>query len=246
MGMESIGNPAARRVGLSCWRVVPIIVVLAGVAAVRADLLWDNFLTAPRGYDEVTYISSEKDTTIIGSWAADDAIFTNPVTVTGVEWVAIRDPIYQYTAEVLILDDKFSPLHLYTGLPYSAAVTNPSLFDLQAYNGSAEIPATDLPAGRYYLAVRLATAGAGANKMLSTGNGQINGQTMAAFQSDHFGLGWALLGDLGGPHTDLGYRIFGTPEPAAMMLLAAGALLLRRRRPRGATLIFEDEKLARA
>ncbi len=47
MGMESIGNPAARRVGLSCWRVVPIIVVLAGVAAVRADLLWDNFLTAP-------------------------------------------------------------------------------------------------------------------------------------------------------------------------------------------------------
>jgi hypothetical protein len=229
------------------WRLAVITVVLGAVAAGRAEMLWDNFLTPPDGYDKATYISSEKNTTIIGSWAADDAVFSRPVTVTGIEWLAIRDPSYAYTAEVMILDDQFTPVQVYTGLPYQANVIAPSLFGLQAYDGLAQIPATDLLAGHYYFAARLTTAGAGANKMLSTGHGQFNGETMAAFQSDHFGLGWALLSDLGGPHTDLSYRIFGTPEPGALGLLAAGTLMLRSRRSAATeTRVTEDEQLARA
>jgi len=204
--------------------------ILAGVSVAHAELLWDNFLTNRDGFDGLTYISSEKNTTIVGTWAGDDALFGQWVTVTGIEWLAVRDPLYTYTAEVTILNSSLTPMYTYTDLPYTATVVRDELFDYQAYRGFAEIPPVDLPPGHYYIAARLACDGAGANKMLSTGGGTINGVTMGVFQSDHFGIPWSLLGDLGAPQTDLGYRIYGTPEPAAFVLLAAGALVLRRRR----------------
>jgi hypothetical protein len=216
---------------MGCFRAVMIVgLTLVGVSAAPADLLWDNFLSDRDGFDGITWISSEKDTTIVGTWAGDDAIFAIPVTVTGVEWLAVRDPLYTYTAEVTILDDSLSPIHTFTALPYTAVVLDEDVFDYQAYRGIAEIPPIDLPAGHYYVAARLATNGAGTNRMLSTGAGTINGETMAVFQSDHFAIPWSLLGDIGAPVTDLAYRIYGTPEPATAGLLATGLLLLRRRR----------------
>jgi len=209
------------------------LAVLAGVAGVQADIIWDNYLTSPDGYDSISAFTSERNTNVVDSWAGDDAIFGAPVTVTGVEWLAIRDPDYQYTAEVVVLDENFDIVNEYIEMDYAATVVTPDpLFGYQVYSGYIDLGGLDLPAGQYYFAVRLFTGGAGRNMILTTGDGTINGLSMGVVQSDHFGIAnWTEIASAwpGAPVTDLAYRIHGVPEPASLVLLAGGLFMLRRR-----------------
>lgn len=226
------------------WHIASVaLVLLAGALAAPGDLIWDNFLSPPNGYDGQSFFSSEVSAAIPSSWAGDDAYFGQPVIVQGIEWLAIRKPGYTYTAEAIILDGGFNTLHYFPGLSYSAVIDpNNPLFGYQSYKGFVELPDVNLASGHYYFAVRLVSGtpenpAGGRNFLLTTGSGMPNpahpALTMGVVQVPSFGYpDWTLIGNYeSSPVTDYSYRIYGEviPEPVGLAMLAAAVFFARRR-----------------
>lgn len=212
--------------------LLTLALLLAMNDVARADLLWDNYLTAPDGYDGVAGVSSERRTEVSESWAADDFIVAAPVIVQELRWIGYRDPSRTYLADVLIVDAELTTVTTLSDLPYSASVLGTG-FDLQIYAGSVAIPDLNLPVGRYYASVRLADSDLGRSFVATTGNGALHGNTFAIFRSAFFGFpDWVDASnavDTGS--TELAYQIHGVviPEPAAGLLLLTLALVVQRR-----------------
>lgn len=231
------------RFGLAC--LIGVLAV-AGTTA-RADLLWDNFLTADPandgGFDGYSYFSSERNAAVEDSWIADDAFWTHPVTITGIKWAAGRDPRFDYgTVEIIILaetDRALTPA-------YEFSLGQPTIIDtfgtfqgFEVYNGYTALPAVQLPAGHYYFGIRLVNGANGdedgRNVFLTTGRvagvPTINGLTMGMFQSNFFNYPeWTFVGDTSAKMTtDFPFQLFGVPEPEALALAAVAVLMLRRR-----------------
>jgi hypothetical protein len=170
---------------------VGFIVLSALCVSARADLLWDNFITQPAGYDDVSGRSSERNSIITASWTGDDAVFNQPVALESLEWIGFRTPNVNFNAaDVIILDNTFAQLALFENLPYTASIITTRTFNLETvevYDGALQIPSTNLAAGHYYYAVRLFDAGLGRNYLATTGNGTLRGLGPGVFQSDQFG-----------------------------------------------------------
>ena len=236
-----------------------VLVLLAGAVCAPADLLWDNYLPNPDGwYDGELYFTSEFSAAVAhptdpGSWTADDMVLSGdlPAQIERLEWLAIRSPGYDYTAEILILDENFNELYKLTEadgeLTFSDEIINDGdpLFGKQAYQGFVDIGQAYQPVlqpGHYYVAARLVSGtvenpGGGRNFILTTSTGDPNdptnpnGLTEGAAWCPAFGIpNWTLASDYGVPRTDYSYRVRGEiiPEPAAALLLLAGLLLRRR------------------
>jgi|GEM_PF-6476745 len=226
----------------------PLAIALLGCAwPASADLLWDNFLTdnpaADGGFDGHSYFSSEQNAAVQDTWATDDAVFTFPVTIQGIKWVAGYDPRWSYTAEIIILaedadSDSYAP---WPGFPlavtnWQVTATFGTFYGFRVYNGYAELPDVELPPGHYYFGVRLVSGqggqGDGRNVALTTGNGQINGQTMGLVRpGPEPNYNWMFINQYPGETaTDYGFQLYGIPEPASLGLLGLGWLLLVRRR----------------
>lgn len=225
---------------MRCRNILGITLLLGTAASlVSADVLWDNYITQPDGYDGVTFFSSEADASVSDSWAVDDAIFSYDVTIQSIQWFGARKPGYTYTAEVIVMDEEFIPVQgsPVEGLSYAAA-TRPEPFNgFEVYEGSLELDEPlELPAGRYYIGVRLRNEiglapGGGRNFVLTTGDGTTRGETMGAFRSPDFGYtDWTYTEgyDPAPIVTDFAYRINGIPEPAGLALLLTGLLFRRR------------------
>lgn len=87
-----------------------VFCIFVAVSYARADLLWDNFLTPPNGFDDTRVWSSEQDTTVpTGSWTVDDANLGS-VTVQSIRWAGARLENHSYSAEVIILNSQFGRL----------------------------------------------------------------------------------------------------------------------------------------
>ncbi len=224
-------------------RNAAVICLLWGASALApAALLWDNFIsTSPGGFDGLSYVSSELDATLPnGSFAADDATFSSPVTVQKIRWAGCNWPQYTYTPEVVILRSDYSTVADYTPATYSVLGTFGQVFaGYTAYNAEVTIPDTVLTAGHYYFGVRLInrngqTPGPGRNMYLTTGNGTIQGSNMAIVKVPDFGYpNWTPINQFyGAAPTDLPFQLYGltVPEPTALSALALGALALLRRR----------------
>lgn len=226
-----------------------VAAVLSTVAArgQGRQLLWDNFITPPDGYDGITARSSERQTIVTESWTADDAIFSEQqfplgVRIEEIRWIGVRDPSQSYpVADAIILDDQFNTIgDPMLDLVYSVEVLGPSGFPIapEAYRGTIDLLAQgfeiELQPGRYYFATRVADAFLGRNFVASTGEGQLNGVTFGAFQSEFFGFPeWTLVENIPTAIvTEFAYQIWGTvvPEPASLILLAVGGLFSLRRR----------------
>jgi hypothetical protein len=222
-------------------RVAGAIVLGLGFAALAAaEPIWDNYLSPEPGYDRVSFFTSEADATVTDSWVADDFSFTHPVTLTGLDWLGARKTRYTYTAEVLIMDSTFAVVDggALTGLPYAETpISDPDfVIGFQLYEGTVELPEVTLPAGRYYVGVRLRSErdgqpGGGRNFWLTTGSGELNGVTEAAFRAEDWGYAdWTMMSDIDPPLvSDFAFRLYGVPEPATAMLILAGIAVLRRR-----------------
>ncbi len=226
--------------------VATLFALLGLVAGGQAEVIWDNFITDPEhgGFDGLAYFSSERTASVSDSWAADDADFGDPVRIEAISWSATADLDHAYTAEFIILDEHFNPLHELDQLDWTIEDTYGDEFGYTAYTGRIDLQVPiELGIGHYYYAVRLASeTGAGRNLQLTTGegwsgNGEINGQTGGAFQSTHFYYqgwpDWALIVDAypGVNDTDFAYRLHGEiiPEPASLLALLTAGLLMRRR-----------------
>lgn len=225
-----------------------LVLLLAwGAGSVQAStLLWDNFLTpnpeTDGGFDGQTYITDERNALVGSSWAIDDMVFETDVVIEELRWAGGRTPAYDptYSVEVLLLNSDFTPVGGGSPFEPTFAIDGVNVvgnygtyFGYQAFNGSVALPTTALPAGRYYVGVRLASAdgaGFGRHVMLSTGNGTINGDSMAQVYVPLVGLtSWTPIADFPFEEaTDLAFQVYGVPEPAAFLLLACVTLLRRR------------------
>ncbi|MGE0481627.1 MAG: hypothetical protein AB7Q17_14270 [Phycisphaerae bacterium] len=222
----------ASPLGVALVMLLALALVLAMNDVARADLLWDNYRTAPDGYDGIAGVSSERRTEVSESWAADDFILAAPVLVQELRWIGFRDPSRTYLADVLIVDAELSAVLTLSDQAYGASVLG-SAFDLQVYAGTVAIPDLNLPAGRYYAAVRLADSDLGRNFVATTGNGVLHGETFAIFRSSFFGFpDWVDASNAvdTGP-TELAYQVHGVviPEPGAGSLLLMLAMVVKRR-----------------
>jgi hypothetical protein len=229
-----------------------LTVVLAATAAgaARADMIWDNFLSSnpasDGGFDGRSYFSSERNASVVDSWTADDAVWTQSVTVQGVKWAGGRDARFPYgTVELIVLkevDGVLSTVQQYSLGQPTVTGTFGTFQGFQVYDGYVDLPGggLGLTAGHYYFGIRLVNGvngdADGRNVFMTTGTigGQttINGLTMGMFQSDFFGYpNWTLTADTSAHMTtDFAFQVYGIlPEPASLMLLAAGLLVARRR-----------------
>lgn len=218
--------------------------LLGSFTAAQADgalLLWDNY-QGPVGYDHISARSSERNTIVTDSWTADDAIFSAQdypfgVSIQEIKWIGMRDPFANYmSADFIILDDGFNVISEVADLPYTVNVLG-SDFGLQTYEGSIAVPDVVLTPGRYYFAARLSNGFLGQNFVATTGQGNIQGVTVGAFQSYWFGYpgqpGWVLVSEIpSATVSDFAYRIYGVPvpEPASLATLLIGGLALLRKR----------------
>lgn len=220
-------------------RIVVIRLLLAAAlsnglgAAAFADVLWNN-MQGVNGYDGVAGLSSERNTLVSDSWAADDVIAGQAWQVTGIRWIGLRDDSRTYLrADYLVLDASLSVIADVRDVAYTATPKGRAL-GMEAYEGLIDVPNLALAPGRYYFATRLVDGALGRNFIATTGSGAMNGMTHSLFRSPFFGLNnWvssSLVLDSGA--SELAYRIegVGVPEPASAGLLLAGALALLRRR----------------
>jgi hypothetical protein len=226
---------------------VLLVLLVWSAGPAQADMLWDNFnAAAESGFDGHSFFTSERVAVLGSSWAIDDFVVTDqPWSVGEVRWAAGRNPNYEYTVEVIILRDDFTPLvdglgdfdATYAIDEYQVTGTYGTFFGYQVYNGSAVIPATTLDPGHYYVGVRLVSnngLGYGRNVMMTTGSGTLQGETMGYVYSPFFGVSdWLPVDDFPmETPTDYAFQLLGTqvPEPAGLLLLFGGALVGLRRR----------------
>lgn len=217
------------------------ILCLATIAALggwnsvaRADLLWDNYLTAPDGHDHFTGLGSERRTQVGDAWTADDAVFGTAVRISEVRWIGVRDATFPYaTADVLVLDSARNIAFSANDVIYNSSIRGTD-FGMQTYEGTITLPDVTLPAGQFYFATRLVGNSLGRNFAASTGNTVRNGLSYGIFRSEFFGFpDWVSSGDAldTGP-TDFAFQLYGVsiPEPATLLLFALPfARLIRRR-----------------
>lgn len=222
--------------------LLALLVTASASAASVASLLWDNYQSTgnpayPDGWDGVGFLSSESDASVEDSWVIDDAVFESDVVVQAVEWLGLRKTGYNYTAEVIILDTEFNLVAERTDLFYTALQTEPNtpIAGFKPYKALTEFTNVELPAGRYYFGVRLkngtdAGLGGGRNFILTTGDGNIQGETPGAFKAPAWGYpAWTYTNAMSTPiNTDFAFRVRGIPEPASILALGLLALLRRR------------------
>lgn len=222
-----------------------VLLLIVGAAVAQADLLWDNFLTAnpgvDGGFDRRSYFSSERNAAVEDTWATDDVVFTQDVVVQGIKWAGGRDPRWSYSVEVIILKEQNQTYTPLAGFPlavptYQVTGTFGSFYGFQTFNGYVELPDTPLGPGHYYIGVRLVSGptgqGDGRNVALTTGYGQINGQTMGLVRPGPPPYyNWIFINQYPGePATDYAFQVHGIPEPTGLALLGVGLLLQFRRR----------------
>jgi len=223
-----------------------LLVLLAWSAGMaQAGMLWANYnAAAESGFDGHSFFASERVAVLGSSWAIDDFVITDdPWIVEELQWAAGRNPNYNYTVEVIFLNDDFTPIvsgpgdfdATYAIDDYEVTETHGTFFGYQVYNGRVVIPPTSLDPGHYYVGIRLVSndgLGYGRNVMLTTGNGELKGETMGYVYSPFFGVSdWLPVDDF--PYetpTDYAFRVLGVPEPTGLVLLVAGLLIRRRQR----------------
>lgn len=226
-----------------------VLLVVCGGGLAQADLLWDNFLTAPDGFDTKLLMTSEENATVFlgGSWTADDVDFTSflgGVTIEKIRWAGAFLDNHDYTVQVTILqnDPNFTPLTVISVPTYDIIDTyGTAPGGYVRYVADVTLPdgGYDLDAGNYLIGIRLVST-TGRNFMASTGEGVLNpqGHSMGMFKSLYWGYpNWIPINqfatyDPAHPYydqTDFAFQVYGTPEPAGLLLIASGLLLLRRR-----------------
>jgi hypothetical protein len=235
-----------------CHVALCVLVVVCGGGLARSaeieKLVWDNFLTAPNGFDPSTLMTSEENATVFlgGSWTADDVDFTSyseGLKITKIRWAGAYLEGYDYSVQISILKNDPN----YTEL---AAISVPTLsivktFDLapggyRRYIADVYLPddGYQLAGGNYFIGVRLVSEH-GRNFMAGTGSDVLNplGHSMGIFKSLYWGYpNWIPIdefavyapGHLYHPPTDWAFQVY-VPEPAAVLLVGAGILFLRRR-----------------
>ncbi|MEW6251609.1 MAG: hypothetical protein AB1716_13260 [Planctomycetota bacterium] len=225
-------------------RTAALILLLSAAGVGQAALLWDNFNAAgPGGFDGRYFVTSEQDAVVpSGSGAADDAVFSQPVTLQKLRWAGCYLPQYTYTAKVFILDSGLNET-VYDAQPITILETYGTVFGgYTAFNAEVPLPEITLPAGRYLFGVQLinrtgtGALGPGRHMILSTGNGTLRGSGMGMVKAADFGYpNWIPISEWYGLGitTDYAFQVYGdpVPEPASLFVLLAGPLvaLLRRR-----------------
>lgn len=228
------------------WMSLPLGMVLAGSAfAGGTQLLWDNYLTPPDGYDGQNALSSDRNTQTQDSWVADDAVFGQIVRVDEIRWVGYREINGggQYpAADVTVLDSTFNTLLEFNDASYTDSVLDTVQIlgrTYQIYEGSVSLETfagdREFDPGQYYFGTRLVGNTLGQNFFATTGNGTLNGQTIGFTRSpSFFQNNWTPVSQVYGIefNTDFAFQVRGVivPEPAAIAMLGAGALLFVRRR----------------
>ncbi|MGE3180616.1 MAG: PEP-CTERM sorting domain-containing protein [Phycisphaerae bacterium] len=215
----------------------------AAIAGTSSGLLWDNYLSGLPGNDGRTGLSSERSTLVQQSWVVEDMILSDLVRIDEVRWIAYRETssnINYPAADLLIMDENFNPVVQLSDLTYATTELG-TAFGLNMYEGSIILNSGNptlgddgfLNPGRYFIGTRLVGNNLGQNFVATTGDGALNGQSYAFYQSESFAVNeWRsvnneqAIGD-----SEFSYRVYGTviPEPASMILLSAGALMLVRR-----------------
>lgn len=230
-----------------CHVALVVLLVVCGGGLARGDLLWNNFLTDPDGFDTNLLMTSEKDATISlgGSWTADDVAFTSPggVQIESIRWAGALLANHAYTVEVTILqnDPGYTELAAISVPTFTIVDTYGTTGGYERYVADVTLPGDGyyLPAGEYFIGIRLLST-SGRNFMASTGNGTLNGNSMGIFKSTYWGYSdWIPINQFATYQpehpfldpTDFAFQVYGSivPEPAAMLLISGGILLLRRR-----------------
>lgn len=225
-------------------RYLPVLAAgwLASAAvAGPISLLWDNYLSDAPGHDARNALSSERRTLVQDSFVVDDAIFSQPVRVDEIRWIAYRQvgAMIQYnTADLIVLDENFNSVLSLTDAAYTATPLGTQL-GLELYEGRADLSSfagsRELAAGRYFVGSRLVGNFLGRNFAATTGDGAMNGLSFGYTRSPSFASNnWtSVTGIIGIGSTEFAYQVYGAivPEPASLaLLLVGGAALMRARR----------------
>jgi hypothetical protein len=214
------------------------MLMVGGSVSVRADLLWDN---GP--FDGQHAISSELDHFLVthGSFAADDAMFSEGGIVDGIGWMGAslidqNHPFSSYQAQAVVLaaDPDFTVVYASEPAPFDVVSTGGLYYGYRIYAGELSLPDLPLAPGTYFFGVRL-TSLSGRNFQLSAGNGIVAGDSMGLFQGQDFWGGppapdWVTIQQFAGFTSDYSFQVYGrVPEPAAAALLGLVLLSARRR-----------------
>lgn len=204
-------------------RLLPVgllLVLNASSWAGGITTLLDNFLTPPDGHDGISGRSSERNSLVPDAWTCDDLDIDTSIVIQRVDWIGYRDAGITYeSAEVIVLreeiDDRgglvLTEVALVQGLIPQFDDSLPPAFDLTTYRGTVSGLAIGLPAGHYYVGVRLVDNFLGRNFLATTGAGTFGagGRTMGIFRSPSLGSpDWVMVGELMTP-TDFAIQLVG-------------------------------------
>lgn len=228
---------------------ITVLAAMAGPSAVADSLLWDNYPGGAEALDTTDNISSERDTQVGPSVAADDVVLPDDqYLITRFEWVGVRAPGFDYVAaDLLIYDTSLNPIATLSNLPYSATPVMPDPNprpDRETYEGSIDLlgigEAFNAPSDEFFVGVRLVGDSSGVESrnftVISSRGDVVRGGSEAFFLGPIFGsFNFTPAGDAFGSPDDrleLAFRVYGEriPEPASLALLSLGGLALLRRR----------------